>query len=89
MIRIALIAMVCLLPASAAVAQGVVWNPNSPRGQRDTRANPPPPATPSGQVETIEAQRWGTTAGTIGQPSWGTVGGVGWTGVTPPPALGH
>jgi hypothetical protein len=89
MIRISLIAILCLVPASASVAQGVVWNPNSPRGARENRVNPVPPAPPPGQAETIEPQRWGTTTGTVGQPNWGTVGGAGWTGVTSPPAPGQ
>ena len=84
MTRIWLIAILSVTLADAALAQ--VDNPNSPRGRRELRVNPPPPAALPGQVgETIEAERWGTQSRPVPQQPWGTMGGTGWPGVTPQP----
>jgi hypothetical protein len=83
MTRIWLIAILSVTLAEPALAQD---NPNSPRGRRELRVNPPPPAALPGQVgETIEAERWGTLSRPVPQRPWGTMGGTGWPGVASPP----
>jgi hypothetical protein len=83
--RVWLAILVAAAIGTEAVAQEIIWNPNSPRAQRDLRVHPPPPQPLPGQLgETIEAERWGTVSGQIRQPTWGTIGGYGWSGSFPP-----
>ena len=84
--RIWLAALVAAVIGSEAVAQDIIWNPNSPRAHRQLRVHPPPPQPLPGQLgETIEAERWGTMSRPVRPPTWGTIGGYGWYGNEPPP----
>ena len=85
MIRFWLAASLVTIVAAEATAQQIIWNPNSPRAQRDLRVHPPPPQPLPGQLgETIEAERWGTLSRPVRPPTWGTIGGYGWSGSFPP-----
>ena len=88
MLRYWLAASLATMIATEAAAQQIIWNPNSPRAQRELRVNPPPRPLPGQLSETIEPERWGTMSGQMRGPTWGTIGTYGWYGNTPPPAGG-
>lgn len=84
MIRWWLAASLVPIISAQAVAQQMIWNPNSPRAQRELRVHPPARPLPGQLSETIEPERWGTMSRpVVRQPSWGTIGGYGWSGNVP------
>lgn len=80
LVRISVAAILCVLLASEASAQQYVWNPNSPRGQRETRIFGAPSAAAAPAATAIEPERWGTLSVPMGQSTWGTIGTAGWSG---------
>jgi hypothetical protein len=73
MMRIWLIALLCATFGADAVAQD---NPNSPRGRREMRVNPPPRVKSLNELgEAAEQSKWGTYSNQVGKPQWGTFGG--------------
>ena len=89
MMRFGLIIAFSALLATAAAAQMTIWNPDTPRARREGVVNPAPPAPIPGQVQVIEPERWGTLSTPMGQTTWGTIGALGWVGVTTPPPAGN
>jgi hypothetical protein len=86
MIRVALGSMIAALLVTSAVAQGVIYNPNSPRGRREAVVHPPAPAASSSSTlgAVVVPEKWGSLSGSWPAPAWGTIGGAGWTGTATP-----
>jgi hypothetical protein len=84
MIRLMLGFMLSSLIVSSVLAQGMVWNPNSPRGRRDIQLYPPPAVSSPVVGSTIVPERFGSLSTTWPAQQWGTLGAYGWAGTSLP-----